>query len=86
MFNIQKDDFRSIFGSNCRHLCEEMNVARVEDIIAKNIKMPIEYEMEVGDSWRIPFLKELLSTNEGSNESEMSKKEIQGIIDFICGE
>ena len=63
-----------------------MNVARVEDIIAKNIKMPIEYEMEVGDSWRIPFLKELLSTNEGSNESEMSKKEIQGIIDFICGE
>ena len=86
MFNIQKDDFRSIFGGNCRHLCEEMNVDRVEDIIAKNIKMPIEYEMEVGDSWRIPFLKELLSTNEGSNDSEMSKKEIQGIIDFICGE
>ena len=84
LFNLQKSDLRSTFGRNCRHICNEMNVTRVEDVIVNNISMPIK--IEVGDSWRINFLKELLSLREGSYEVGISRNEIQDMIEYICCE
>lgn len=82
LFQLQKSDCRSTFGLNCFNLCREMNVEGVEDINIKNISMPIKTEAQ--NSWRVPFLKELLSLREGSYESGLSNIEINDIITYIC--
>ena len=82
LFNVQKSDYRSTFGKNCMLLCREMNVSRIEDIMAKNISMPIK--MEERNEWRVPFLKELLSSRQSNEITGLSVAEIQSIIDYIC--
>ena len=82
LFNKQKSDFRSIFGRNCRKLCEEMEVARIEEVSVKNISMPIK--IDARDSWRLPFLKELLLLREENCNDGLSQMEIQSIINYIC--
>ena len=82
MFEIQQYDYRSSFGNNCKLLCNENNVARMEDINIENISMPIK--LEERDSWRIPFLKELLSLRSGYGEVGISKNEMQDIINHLC--
>ena len=82
LFHLQKSDYRSTFGRNCRHLCREMNVDSVEDVILTDIAMPIK--MEVCNSWRLPFLKELLVMREGNYDDNISINEIQDVINHIC--
>ena len=82
LFRIQKHDFRSSFGRNCMYLCTEMNVDRIEDVVINNISMPIKTEVQ--DAWRIPFLKDLLSVKRGNSGGDLSKTEIQDIINYIC--
>ena len=82
LFEIQQYDYRSSFGNNCKLLCNENNVARMEDINIENISMPIK--LEERDSWRIPFLKELLSLRSGYGEVGISKTEMQDIINHLC--
>ena len=48
----------------------------------KNIAMPIKTEER--DSWRVPFLKELLSVREGNYEAGLEDNDIQDIINHIC--
>ena len=82
LFWYQKLDNRSIFGRNCRNLCRELNVSNMEDINTESIKMPhIVLETE---TWRLPFLKELLTIRNHSFDTDLSQKEIAEIIDFVC--
>ena len=47
------------------NLCNELNVERVGDInIKKNISM--RYDIDERDTWRIPFLKDLISLKKGN--------------------
>ena len=82
LFNIQKYDFRSIFGRNCLFLCSEMNVTRVEDIDVKTISMPEQTEEQ--EAWRVPFLKDLISLRDGKGGTDIPKTDIQDVINFIC--
>ena len=82
LFNLQKCDFRSTFGGNCMNLCNELNVERVEDINIKNISM--RYDIDERDTWRIPFLKDLISLKKGNLGGELTNREIQDFIDLIC--
>lgn len=82
LFQLQKSDFRSTFGGNCRHLCEEMNVNKIEDVVVSNISMPIKVNAQ--DAWRVPFLKELLSLRKGTYEADLTNTEISDLINHIC--
>ena len=81
LFNIQKYDFRSNFGRNCQYLCNELNSSSIENINVSEVVMPIK--TPEAESWRVPFLKDLLALREGS-QSELNKNEIDTFINFIC--
>ena len=82
LFQIQKSDFRSTFGKNCMPICKEMKVARIEDMIVKNISMTIK--MEEQNSWWVLFLKDLLSIRDGIFAAGFENNEIQDINNHIC--
>lgn len=58
LFYLQKLDFRSVFGSNCKNLCRECGVTFVDKINRNNINMPIK--IHTSQEWRIPFLNDLI--------------------------
>lgn len=82
LVNIQKNDFRSTFGRNCRNICIENNINSIEQVNVKNICMPIK--TPVSESWRLPLLKELLCIREGLITVDLSEAEINQLINFVC--
>lgn len=82
LFNLQKSDFRSTFGKNCLYICRELGVTSIEDVCIDNLPMP--YEMDINNAWRVPVLKELLSVREGFCETDFDKTDIQDMIHMLC--
>ena len=82
LFDIQRFDVRSSFGLNCRNLCSEFDAVAVDHILRKNVVMPIK-TLDV-NSWRVPFLKELVAIKSGSFHVELPPRDIQLIIDHLC--
>ena len=82
LFEIQRNDIRSIFGRNCYNLCQEFNKENVGSIVKSDIVMPIKTPEH--DSWRHNFLLDLLSMRDGKNETDLSTIEIKNLIDHVC--
>jgi hypothetical protein len=82
LFSIQKNDVRSTFGRNCSKICAELNVPSVEDINIQNIFMPIR--TPVCETWRVPFLKELLDLRTNFSQTDLTAAELKNFIDYIC--
>ena len=81
LMNIQKSDFRSIFGRNCQHLCRELNVENMDEIILNNISMPIQ--IPESEKYRIPLLKDLVDIRQNTPDN-LSIDEINCMIKFVC--
>ena len=76
---LQENDMRSTYGRNCRNLCNDANVNTPEEVNIENISY---IHLSPEESWRVPFLKELLEVKAGRLQTELSKRMIiQLIID-----
>lgn len=83
LFNIQKRDYRSVFGRNCFKICQEFNATEVNDIDLHDISMPIK--ISVQDEWRIPFLADLINLRDDlPGATDINMGDITAMIDFIC--
>ena len=81
LLNLQKCDFRSTFGRNCQLLCRELNVENMENIILRNISMPIKTPHS--EEWRLPFLKELLCLRDFVPD-DLTIHEVNFMIQYVC--
>jgi hypothetical protein len=82
LFDIQRFDFRSSFGSNCRNLCQEFNAIQVDNISREEVDMPIK--TPVTERWRIPFIKELTDIKYGSFHVDLTSNDLKYIVDYLC--
>ena len=83
LLEIQKSDFRSTFGRNCRNICNELNVSRVEDIDISEISMPEPYTVPENMLWRVNILKELLDCRDHHCDSLMAPEDISDFITIV---
>ena len=83
LVKLQKTDFRSVFGSNVRNICEEANVEDISQVFISDISYsPVPPEEE----WRIPLLMELLDIRSARHQTPLSRddtNEINGLIDIV---
>ena len=82
LFNLQKSNVSSSFGRNCIYLCREFNVRNMDQIVREDIANP--YVTSDSNAWKIPFLKELISLRDGYAYSDLTKRELLDIIDYVC--
>jgi hypothetical protein len=75
--NIQKDDKRSVFGSNIANICQE---AGVDDIHEVNPSMVDYVKIPDDEAWRVPMLLELTEMKAGRLECGLSNKDITHLI------
>ena len=81
LMNIQKSDFRSIFGRNCQLLCRELNVENIENVNINSISMPISTPEQ--DKYRLPLLKDLIDVRQNTPDN-FSIDDINFMINYIC--
>ena len=79
--DIQKSDFRSVFGRNYQNICGEAGTEQIEAVILSEIDYcPVPPEEE----YRISLVGELLEMRAGRMESELTNEEIKVMIDILC--
>ena len=81
--NLQKSDYRSVFGRNVRNICKEAQAEEIFLVCANDIKyaaVPQDQE------WRCTLINELLEIRAGRLKTELSAKEIQKILDTVTSE
>ena len=82
LFNLHKSDMRSSFGRNCIYMCREFRSTSVDNISRAEIQKV--YNTPVSDAWRAPFIKELTYLRDGYASIDLSKTELDTIIDHVC--
>lgn len=82
LFDIQRFDIRSIFGRNCLNLCREFEINNIGCMAKTDIVMPIKTPDH--ESWRVNFLRDLLSVRDGSGDDNFTIDDINVFIDDIC--
>ena len=81
LFNLQKSNHRSAFGSNCIKICDEYNVTNINFVERKQVSMPIK----ISDSqkWRVPLLYDLMALRDNGS-TDIPEADIVQMINFIC--
>ena len=74
---LQENDMRSTYGRNCRNLCSDANVNTPEEVNIENISY---VDLPQEESWRVPFLKELLEVKAGRLQTDLTKMMIIRMI------
>ena len=83
LVNLQKSDYRSVFGRNVRNICNEAEAEDISQVCANDIKYaPVPQEQE----WRCALINELLELRAGRLTTELSFKEIQKISDSVTSD
>ena len=82
---IYERDLRSVYGNNLRKIstiCDK----DIENLSTQIIKNNVRYRnLPEDENWRIPILDEMLFARENNIEIEgLSKKDINGIITYVC--
>ena len=79
--NIQKNDFRSVFGRNCRNICAEDGSLEIENVSISNLNYN---PVPINEEHRIPLIQELLEIRAGRLETQLTKDEIKSMINILC--
>ena len=83
LHNVQKNDFRSVYGRNCRNICKEAGTENINDATWLDIKYePVPPEEE----YRVALIQELIEMRSGRLMSDLRKKEIQAMLDVLCSD
>ena len=83
--NLNKNNCRTIFGSNLQKIALLCNV-KVESLDAVTVKNNLKYfPLPVNENWRIPLINELLSVKTQKCEiSGFSSEEINDMLLYAC--
>ena len=83
--NIYEKDLRSVYGNNLRKISKTCDID-IENLSTQIIKNKVRYRnLPENENWRIPILNEMLFARENNIEIEgLSKKDINGIINYVC--
>ena len=74
-----ENDVRSTTGKNLRTL-------RLKSVDGKNVYDKPYKEMPENDQWRLSMAKELMEIKCGEKSVDMINKEVDKIVDYVCGE
>ena len=83
LMNLQKSDYRSVFGRNVRNICKESEAEDISQVCENVIKYAAVPE---GQEWRCSLINELLELRAGRLTTELSFKEIQKILDSVTSD
>ena len=81
LHEIKQHDFRSVYGRNCKNICKETGVDIIQDASILDIKyqsVPPEEE------YRLSLIKELFEMRSGRLECNLTKKEVQAMLEVLC--
>ena len=79
MLGAIENDVRSTTGKNLRTL-------RLKSVDCKNVYDKPYKEMPENDQWRLYMAKELMEIKCGEKSVDMINKEVDKIVDYVCGE
>ena len=83
LHDLQQNDFRSVYGRNCKNICQE---ARVENISEASF-LDIKYEqIPPEEEYRFSLIEELLEMRSGRLDCNLTKKEVQCMLDILCSD
>ena len=81
--NLQKSDYRSVYGRNMKNICREAEVENITEVSISNIAYaPIPENQE----WRCSMIRELLEVRAGRLSMNLSTKEIESILDTVTSD
>ena len=63
-------------------MCREFRAASVDQISRLDILKV--YTTPVSESWRAPFLHELTGLRDGYASTDLTRAELNNIIDYVC--
>ena len=81
LLDLQKYDFRSTFGRNCRLLCAELKVNNMTEINIHDISMPIKTPDT--ELYRLPLLIDILYLRDNC-PIDIEIDEVNHILNYIC--
>ena len=82
VLDLVKEDVRSTTGKNLRHLrMKTVNFNEKELDVYKDPYKPIPSN----DTWRISMVKEIIDIRCGDRPTNLSKKEVDDLADYVCG-
>ena len=76
LMNLQKSDYRSVFGRNIKNICTEAEIEDISDVCANEIRYA---SVPQDQEWRCAIIDELLEIRAGRLQTELSTKEIKKI-------
>ena len=83
LMNLQKSDYRSIYGRNMKNICREAEVENITEVSISNIEYaPIPENQE----WRCSLISKLLEIRAGRLSTNLSTKEIKSILDTVTSD
>ena len=88
LYNITKSDVRTTTGSNLRNILVKTNYLNVDDL-HPGIVQDIKYkEIQEGDMWRIPIIKEIMDIKCGETHPPdgWTIEELEEILELACTE
>ena len=86
VFHIVKKNVQSYTGKNLRKIMVMMKKSSISELKSCEVKESLEYNpVPINQSWRIPFLKEIIDIKAGNLEVEgFTSGEISEIMEHIC--
>ena len=83
LLNLQKSDYRSVFGRNIKNIYTEAEVEDISDVCTNDIRYA---SVPQDQEWRCALIDELLELRAGRLTSELTTKEIQHILDTVTSD
>ena len=83
LYKLQQNDYRSVYGRNCRNICAEAGV----DNILNASYLDISYEpISPEDNYKVSLITELIEMKYGRLVCELTKKEIKCMLEILCSD
>ena len=78
----KKNDVRSTFGRYCLNICRERGIPNIESMNLANLTDT--FPTPQNKAWRLSLIKELCFVRDGNASSNLSKHELDFVLDFMC--
>ena len=82
---LYEKDLRTVYGNNLSNIANLCKI-EIDELSSVMVKNTIRYRnLPKEEEWRLPILSEMLFARENNVEIEgLSRKDIIGIIDYVC--
>ena len=86
LFNLVKNDARSVTGNNLRKIMLLVDKDCIVDLVPNDADKLVYCEVNHGDEWKVNLVKELteLKFDDNMSVENMSKAELEEILNYSC--